>query len=735
LDFGLAKAFEGDSANEDMSNSPTLSRAATMQGVILGTAAYMSPEQARGRAVDKRTDIWAFGCVVYELLTAKQAFHGEDVTDILAAVVRAEPDWQALPAATPVKVRDLLRRCLQKDKTLRMQAAGDIRIEIHEALTSPAAEPSVVAKGSRVSGWLAPALGLGALLLITMASLVAWTLKPSPPQPVTRTAITLPPGRVLSGMNSGPMVVMSPDGNHLAYVATQGGIQRLYLRKMDGLEAQAIPDTEGGSSPFFSPDSQWLGFLADGKLKKISVNGGAAQTLIGYPFLGGGSWDARGTIALGGSGAGLVQVPDAGGTLQPLTHLKLGDSSNRWPDALPDGKALLFVAGSGAFPIVSVLSKQSGERRDLIQGATYPRYASTGHLLYMQEGNLMGAPFDSKRLQLTGAAVPLVEGVMDSRIRAAQYSVSTTGTLVYVSGGVLGVQRKLMWVNRSGVEQPIAGPVKAYESPRISPDGQRFAVASDGQLWIYDLSRETMSRFSFEGNINSRPVWTPDGKRIAFYSNKEGRLSIYWQLADGSGGIERLTSSENINVPGSWSPEGQTLAFHQASPTTGNDIWMLRLSDRKAQPFIQTPFNEGNPRFSPDGRWLAYVSDESGRFEVYVQPYPGPDGKWQVSKDGGTEPVWNPNGKELFYRSGDKMMAVEITTQPSFSLSNPRMLFEGPYEPAAVPVSNYDVSPDGQRFLMFKPSEQELTQAASTQINVVLNWFEELKQKVPSGKK
>jgi Tol biopolymer transport system component len=244
-----------------------------------------------------------------------------------------------------------------------------------------------------------------------------------------------------------------------------------------------------------------------------------------------------------------------------------------------------------------------------------------------------------------------------------------------------------------------------------------------------------LTRFTFEGNINSRPVWTPDGKRITFYSNKEGRLNIFWQLADGSGGLERLTTSENINIPVSWSPDGQILAFHDADPTTGNDIWMLRLSDRKAQPFLRTPFNEGNPRFSSDGRWIAYTSDESGRNEVYVQPYPGPGGKWQVSKDGGTEPVWNRNGRELFYRSGNKMMAVEITTQPNFALSNPRMLFEGLYALAPVPVSNYDVSPDGQRFLMLKPTEQEQAQAAPTQINVVMNWFEELKQKVPTGKK
>jgi len=739
LDFGLAKTFSGDAANEDIGNSPTLSMAATMQGVILGTAAYMSPEQARGKSVDKRTDIWAFGCVLFELLSGKVAFHGEDVTDILAAVVRAEPDWHGLPSAVPAKIRDLLRRCLQKDKTLRMQSAGDVRIEIHEALTdSPAAESTAAPKGFRASEWRMPGLGAGALLLVAIASLVTWNMKPSLQQPVTRTVITLPPGRVLSGFSgfdSGPIIAVSPDGARLAYVATQGGTQRLFMRMMDALEAQAIPDTDGASSPFFSPDSQWLGFLSGGKLKKVSVNGGGATTLSASPFSGGASWDPHGTIILGGVGSGLRQVPDAGGALLPLTQLKSGDSNNRWPEVLPGGKAVLFVAGSNAFSMVSVQSIKSGERRDLVQGATFPRYSPSGHLIYARGGTLMAAPFDLKRLEITGAAIPVLDNVLESVTQAAQYSLSNTGILVYVSGGVLGAQRSLVWVDRNGAEQPLAAPANTYESPRLSPDGQRIAVANEGQIWLYDLSRETLTRFTFEGNINSRPVWTPDGKRIAFYSNKEGALNIFWQLADGSGGLERLTTSEYTSVPGSWSPDGQTLAFHDANAKTGNDIWMLRLSDRKAQPYLRTPFNEGNPRFSPDGLWIAYVSDESGRTEVYVQPYPGPGGKWQVSKDGGTEPVWNRNGRELFYRSGNKMMAVEITTQPNFALGNPRMLFEGPYALSAVPVSNYDVSPDGKRFLMLKPADEGQGQAASTQINVVLNWSEELKRRVPAGTK
>jgi eukaryotic-like serine/threonine-protein kinase len=282
----------------------------------------------------------------------------------------------------------------------------------------------------------------------------------------------------------------------------------------------------------------------------------------------------------------------------------------------------------------------------------------------------------------------------------------------------------------------LAAPASAYLFPRLSPDGRRVAAViseQESQIWLYDLSRETLTRFTFEGNLNNAPVWTPDGKRIAFESKKEGPPNIFWQLADGSGGLERLTTSEYVNAPTSWSQDGQLMAFIELNPTTGFDIWVMRLSDRKAQPFLRTRFNETAPRFSPDGRWLAYISDESGRFEIYVQPYPGPGGKWQISTDGGMDPVWNPNGKELFYRSTNKMMAVDIATQPSFVAGKPRMLFEGQYVPPPVPISNYDVSPDGQRFLMLKPSEQE--QAAPTQINVVLNWFEELKRRVPAGTK
>jgi serine/threonine-protein kinase len=745
LDFGLAKAFAGDGANDDPSNSPTLSAAATMQGTILGTAAYMSPEQARGKACDKRTDIWAFGCVLYELLTGKRAFHGETTTEILAAVLREEPDWQALPTSTPVKICDLLRRCLQKDKTLRFRDAGDARIEIHEALTAPPSlSPSIAdsAKGFHSLGRHGLTLSAGTLLMgAAVATLAVWLLKPSPPQPVSRLVITLPPGQQLAGLENGPAIAFSPDGSHLVYVARQAAVQQLYLRAMDSVEVKSIPGTERATAPFFSPDGQWIGFFADGKVKKISVSGGAAVILSEAGYSGGASWSSRGTITFSPTPnvTPLQQVPDTGGAPQPLSRLDKGDVSHRWPEFLPGGKAVLFAAGPTAVTFtnaqVAVLPLGAGQRRNLIQGAAQPRYAASGHLVYAQGGSLVAVPFDPQRLELTGAAVPVVEGVLQSPVTgAAQYSMSTTGSLAYVSGGLQATQLTMVWVNRHGVEQSLGAPERAYFAPRISPDGKRVSAGiteSEFQTWLYDLARQTLTRFTFEGNYNPAAAWTPDGKRIAFESNKDGKPNLFWQLADGSGGLERLTTSEYIQVPMSWSSDGRLLAFIEVNPTTGSDIWVLRMNDRKAQSFIKSQFSEGAPAFSPDGRWLTYISDESGRYEIYVQPYPGPGGKWQISTDGGTEPKWNPNGRELFYRNGDKMMVVDITTQPGFAAGKPRMLFEGRYERSPVQSHNYDVSSDGQRFLMLKPTEQ----AATTQINVVLNWFEELKQRVPTGKK
>ena len=762
LDFGLAKLKqEAAPANVQLSELPTASDPLTAKGSIVGTLQYMAPEQLEGKEVDARTDIFAFGAVVYEMATGKRAFEGKSQASLIAAILEREPPaMSSLQPMTPPALDRVVKRCLAKDRDDRWQTTRDLEVELKwaaEAGSHVGLAPTAATKGFRTFGWRTLILSVGALLLVAaFTGISVWNLKPSLTQPVSRLVVTLPPGQQLAGLDNGPAVAISPDGTHLAYVARQGGTQQLYLRSMDSLEGKAIPGTEGAVDPFFSPDGQWIGFFAGAKLKKISVNGGAALTLGDAAYSGGASWGSQGMIAFTPSAiSALQQLPETGGTPQPLTHLDGAQRSHRWPDLLPGGKAVLFAAGPTAVTFtnaqVAVQSLNTGERRNLIQAGMYPRYASSGHLVYAQGGSLMGVPFDSQRLEVTGTAIPVVEGVLQSPVTgAAQYTISATGSLAYVPGGVQAMQLSLVWVSRNGEEQRLAAPGHAYFQPRISPDGRRVAVGiteSESQVWLYDLSRDTLTRFTFEGNYNPVPVWTPDGKRITFESNKEGVPNLFWQLADGSGGLERLNTSENIQIPCSWSPDGKLLAFMGVNSTTGLDIWVLRMGDtapgsgqvpsatsgqvRKAQPFLQTPFNEGAADFSPDGRWLAYISDESGRYEVYVQPYPGPGGKWQISTEGGTEPAWNRNGRELFYRSGDKMMAVEVTTQPAFAAGKPRMLFEGRYQPSPVQSTNYDVSPDGQRFLMLKPTEQ----AAPTQINVVLNWFEELKRKVPAGTK
>jgi eukaryotic-like serine/threonine-protein kinase len=685
------------------------------------------------------------------MATGKKAFDGKSSASVIGAILKDNPPpISSLQPLTPPVLEHAVKICLAKEPDERWQTASDLCRElkwIAESGSQSASQMSAPVKGIRALGRRPIIIGLGALLFgAVMASLAVWNLKPSPaspPKPVSRLTITLPSGQQLAGLDSGRVVALSPDGTHLAYVARQGGAQQIYLRAMDSLEVRPIPGTEGAVNPFFSPDGQWLGFFAGIKLKKVLVSGGAAVTLgdagVTPP---GASWGSQGMIIFAPTLVGVLQqVSDAGGTPQPLTRFEKGEVSHRWPEFLPGGKAVLFAAGATntnwTNAQVAAHSVGTGERRNLVQGGMYPRFAPSGHLVYAQGGSLMGVPFDPQRLTVTGAAVPVVEGVLQSPFSgAAQYSFSATGSLVYVSGGLQAAQRRLVWVSRNGAEQALAAPAHAYQFPRLSPDSRRVAVGiqeQESQIWLYDLSRETLTRLTFEGKTNANPSWTPDGKRIAFNSNKEGPQNLFWQLADGSGGLERLRTSEYTEGAMSWSPDGQLLAFIEITPTTGYDIWVLRIGDRKAQPFLRTPFNESVPQFSPDGRWLAYVSDESGRFEIYVQPYPGPGGKWQISTEGGMEPVWNPKGRELFYRSGDKMMAVDIATQPGFAAGKPRVLFEGQYQPTPATFPNYDVSPDGQRFLMLKPSEAG--EAAPTQINVVLNWFEELKQKVPTGKK
>jgi len=439
-----------------------------------------------------------------------------------------------------------------------------------------------------------------------------------------------------------------------------------------------------------------------------------------------------------------MRVPAAGGTPQVVTTMESrpGGIGPRWPEVLPGGRAILYVSGgtAGAFSDDSnivVQSLKTGERKTLIQGGTSPHYLYTGDLVYAQGGRLLAVPFDLQRLEITGTAAPVLEDVWQGAAGYSAFGLSHNGSLAYVNGGLRGVgqrsRSKFVWVERKGIEQPILAPAHNYVMPRISPDGQHVAAGieeGDNQIWLYDLRRENLSRLTLEGTGNIEPVWTPDGKRVVF---KGAGNRLFWQPADGSADPEALTSSElaGENIPSSWTPDGQVLAFVEFNPNTGYDIYTLPFKDGKAQPFVRTSLKGKAPNFSPDGHFIAYVSDESGRWEIYVRPYPGPGGKWQISTEGGVEPAWNPKGRELFYRSGNKMMAVELNTQGTFSAGKPKMLFQGPYVPSPRSFQDYDVSPDGQHFLMLKPDETQLSQF---ELRVVLNWAQEVTRRVPTGK-
>jgi eukaryotic-like serine/threonine-protein kinase len=749
LDFGLAKLKqEASPANVQLSQLPTANDPLTAKGTIVGTLQYMAPEQLEGKEVDARTDIFAFGAVVYEMATGKKCFEGKSHASLISAIMSSDPPpMSSLQPMTPPAVGRVVKKCLAKEPEKRWQGASDLCDELKWIAEGGGQAAKVTALEAqphrkRWRSWLPWAASL--ILAATIAAIAIWSRQPVQ-QPVTRFAITLPPSQRLAALDQ-PAIAISPDGKNTVYVAVQAGNQQLFLRPLDSQEAKPIVGTEGAIDPFFSPDGQWIGFFAGGKLKKVSLSGGAAIPLTSVSTPGGASWSSQGTIALQatiGASVGLQQVSQEGGTPRPLTKVGRGGEPNHgWPEFLPGGKALFFarspVYGAWGNAQIAVQIAGTGEPRDLVAGSE-PRYAATGHLLVARVGTLMAAPFDARSLELTGVAVPALEGVMQSNFTgAAQYSVSSTGTLVYIPGGLAASESRLVWVSRNGEEQLLPVAPHNYQFPRVSPDGGRVAVAiaeQEQQIWVYDLSRDTLTRLTFDGITNNTPAWSSDGKRIAFNSDRAtGPLNLYWRASDGSGDAERLTTSDYLNAPGSFSPDGQLLAFQDNNPETGRDIWVLRLSDRKAQPFLRTPYEDTAPKFSPDGKWLAYSSNESGRREIYVKPYAGPGGgKWQISTDGGQEPVWNPKGHELFYRNGGKIMTVEVVTKSGFSVGKPRMLFEGPYLPTSASFPFYDVSPDGQRFLMLKPSEQ--AQAAPTQINVVLNWFEELKQKVPTGKK
>jgi serine/threonine-protein kinase len=750
LDFGLAKAVERD-GGPSPANSPTATWMATQAGVLLGTAAYMAPEQAKGKAVDRRADNWAFGCVLYEMLTGTQAFHGETVADILGAVMRGEPDWSRLPAAAPPALRDLVRRCLRKDPRERLQAIGDARIALEEMASAPATieTPAAIAGAPARGGWAIPAvagIAVGALAV----GVLAWTLlvRPAQTKEVTRFTIALPPGQALA--SNGQVLALSDDGRQLAYVATTKGseVRQIYLRPMDSGETTLLAGTDGATGPFFSPDGQWLGFFADGKLKKVAVAGGVPQTLTDVTNSFGAGWISDHAIAFVPLGSAIQQVADEGGESVRLTKMLPGEVSHAWPERLPGG-GVLFATTTAKDQFISALRLNSGDRKDFKgQLGTMPRYLPSGHLIYEQYGNLMAVPFDLRTLEVSGAkpAIPVVKGIWWGRDFKRQFSVSAGGSLAYVKGRPPAPLNRLVWVSRSGVVSPLSAPAHVHYQPRVSPDGHR-AVADvldteATQVWMIDLDRGTSAPFTVDGN-NRHGIWTRDSAHVIFQGNRDGTQRVYWQPTDGRGQPEPLmkemqpASDGVFNVPYSIAADG-TLVYVHLLPTNNAQFLAMRLppappaGEPAVHQFLESNTADGGPQLSVDGRWVAYASDESGRGrEIFVRAFPGPGGPWQVSTEGGNEPQWNPNGRELFYRNGQRMMAVDVDTTAGFTSGKPHVLFEGDFNTVlnGYVRANYDVSPDGQRFLMVQPVTAG--EPPPNEISVVLNWSEELKRLVP----
>jgi len=727
LDFGLAKALEPKQpSGVNVTQSPTLTTPAMMTGVgvILGTAAYMSPEQAKGQAVDKRSDIWAFGCVLYEMLTGVRPFVADDVTSTMAAILERTPTWAALPDATPSSLTRLLHRCLEKNPDRRLHDIADARIEIEDARSTPV--PVVEDRRSRS----AFALGIISSIAVVVGAVVGigvMTMRPVPQTavPMARLQVVLtepidPAGGVLA---------VSPDGRRIVYSTSSPANDRLFVRDFDQFDSKPIAGSEHVVTATFSPDGEWVAFVADRKLKKVSLSGGAPRSvheLVDGPGL---RWTTEQSILFNpGTATGIWRVSEDGGDARLLTASGTHDNMHRFPEALPNDRAVLYAAQGGVSDdeiVVQVLATH--EARVLAKG-TAPHYLATGHLTYVDGGTLYAVRFDLEKLQTVGSPRAIVEGVRQTSAGVALVDISRNGTLVYVPADARPPSNELVWVDLDGTEHPNGASGKMYAQPRLSPDGRQVIMSVRGDaedLWLYDLARGASSRMTAKGT-SSFPVWSPDGRRVAL---SVGRNDILVRTLDGSAPEQKVLTGQVPSYPFSWSPDGQTLAYVTVDPKTLQDIWVLNLADRRAQPFLASPFREGAPVFSPDGRWVAYVSDESGRSEIYVSPFPGPGEKQAISTNGGSEPAWPRASKDLFYRSGDAVMAVEVRTSPALSVSKPRVVFRKPYERSIALWPNFDASADGKHLLMVKGSDAAL---APNFINVVLNWSQEVKARVPA---
>jgi serine/threonine protein kinase len=729
LDFGLAKALDPTtSAPAGVTQSPTLSLAATQAGLILGTAAYMAPEQARGKAADRRADIWAFGVVLFEMLTGRRAFDGDDLSITLASVLETEPDWNALPSSTPGGIRRLLPRCLQKDPRRRLPAIGEARIQIEDVL-SGAPElltpkpPPPLPWWRHIVPWAAASVFLAAL-----AVLASMHFREAVPREV-RLEITTPP------TDNPASLALSPDGQKIVFTATSDGEASLWLRSLDSTSAKPLRGTEGGVYPFWSPDSRSIGFFAAGKLKRTDIEGGSVQVLANAPIARGGTWNRDGVILFAGRNTQpIFRVATTGDEPMPVTRVSATESGHLFPQFLPDGRHFLFYALGRPDTIGIYVGQLDGSApQRLVEADTAAVYASPGYLLFMRQGTLFSQRFDPVRLTVTGDPTSISDQVAaeSDPTAGAPVSASATGLIAFRSAAGISAQQ-FVWVDRSGTELGRIGrpDVARPENPALSPDGRRVVLdrATEGNpdVWVLDLSRGILTRLTSDPGVDVYPLWSRDGDRIVFTSNRQGVFDLYQNPASSAGMEEVLLATPLPKVPHDWSPDGRFLLYSVIDSKTGSDLWALPLEAGNQKPFpvAQTPANERWGQFSPDGKWVAYQSDDSGREEVYLHPFPGPGATVQVSTTGGSQARWRPDGKELFYVALDgRLMAVPISVAPGGSVLDPGTpvpLFATHIGPALRGSSrqNYMVSPDGQRFLM----NAVVGEGPAAPITLILNW-------------
>jgi serine/threonine-protein kinase len=767
LDFGLAKALDPSrrspsGAHGDSTHSPTMTspaapfdvrprpereRSPTSIGTVLGTAGYMPPEQARGRPTDERGDIWAFGCVLYEMLTGRRAFGGNDVTETIAAVLRDDPDWAALPPDLPATLHMFLRRTVEKDPRDRVRDIGDMRLALSGAFDAPASPPL---PPPRPSGRSRALVGVGALVLAAATGALAWMLKPAAPSPaaVRRFRVVTTPA-VLAIANTNRDIAITPAGTAVVYFGGQGSDRYMFVQRFDAIDPTPLQRADRFYEPLVSPDGHWVAFIdeIDLTLRKVAVSGGPTTmiTRLGREMLGA-TWGQDDTIvfALNQPGGGLQRVAASGGAPAPLTTPRQedGETMHAWPVFLPGGRALLYTIRGGASGRdfnVGALDLATGAHKVIVRNAASPRYAPGGYLVYAIEDTLRAVRFDPDRLEVQGDPVVLVEGVATKASGGASFDIAADGTLAYVAGTSY-VPRRLVWVDRSGAREPVAAaPLRGYLVARLSPDGSRVALDVRDQLsdiWIWDFARRALTRFTADPAVDSNPVWIDQGRTLVFTSARTGVQLMFSQAVDGTGSPTQLSDGHDPHISRSASADGSRL-FFDAFVSGNEDLMALDVSTpRRIVPLLQTRANERNAELSPDGRWLAYSSDESGQHEVYVRSYPNlEERRWQVSVDGGSQPVFSARGNELFFLGKDgRLMGARYSTTDGFAAAAPNVVLEPQYyslqsaASAIVTARGWDVSPDGRRFLMIETAD---VPDGTAGIVVVLNWAEELKRLLP----